>query len=241
LRRARALPSVRAAEATNALPLGKSDSISLLVTSVGHPAPKDFADRFALNVYVTAGFLRTLGVPLLCGRHLTSDDREGAAPVAVVNQAFAMRFFGGALDAIDQQVVVPGSDTPVQIVGVVANVRHFSLTAPPVSQLYRPAAQGGAVSTVLLRSAASPRAILPPLRSIVRSVDPEVAVFQVASVSELIRAASSPERLLSSVMTGFGVVALLLSSIGVYAATSASVMRRRQELRRFASEWTARS
>lgn len=229
LRRTRALPKVQDAEATNALPFGKNDTIERLVTAVGRPAPKDFADRFAVDVYVTSGYLRTLGVSILEGRHFTPEDREGSTPVAVVDEVFARRFFG-AVRAVGQRLEIAGAGAPVQIVGVVANMRDSSLTSPPEPHLYRPEAQAGVLTSFVLRSEAGTAELLPVLRSIIRSVDPEVAVYQAGSMDQLVQAASARERLLTSVMSGFGAIAVFLSAIGVYAAMSAHVLRRRHEI-----------
>jgi len=230
LQRTRALPQVVAADATNALPLGKADAIALLVSVIGHPSPKDFADRFALNVAVTPDYMRTVGVALLEGRYFTPDDTDRSAPVVIVNRTLARRYWSGK-GAVGQRLEVAGASAPLQIVGVVGNVTQFSPRSKPEPQLYRPHTQSqSSLATVVVECRNDPEEVVPLVRGIVKSVDPEVALYGVTTLEQLVRGATGRERLLSYFMSIFAAIAIALAAVGVYAAMSRYVLQRRHEI-----------
>jgi putative ABC transport system permease protein len=232
LRRTRSLPRVVAADATNALPLGKADTFALLCKVIGQPEPKDFAERFAVNVGVTENYLKTTGVALLEGRYFSAEDAAVSAPVVIVSRAFARRHWGSDTKAaIGRRLEIAGTASPAEIVGVVADVTQFSLRAKPEPQIYRPHRQAPiTLTTVVVEASGDPQDVVPLVRSVVKSLDPEVALYGVTTLDQLVRQAAGRERLLSYIMGIFASLAVTLAAIGVYAAMSRYVLQRRHEL-----------
>jgi putative ABC transport system permease protein len=186
--------------------------------------------------YVSSDYFRTLGIPLVGGRALRDDDREGRPPVAVVNETAARRFWPGE-NPVGQHVWF-GSGTgfisaeqPVEIVGVVGDVKYGLPDDPVMPDFYTSYLQFTYPDTMIIVKSAQPvAAILPALRAAVASVDPVVAVYDVRSLDERTAAALSRPRLTATVLAGFATAALLLAAVGVYGVMAYVVAGRRREL-----------
>jgi hypothetical protein len=161
--------------------------------------------------WVTAGYHRTLAIPLRGGRYFTDDDREVSEAVVILSEAAARMLFGGE-DALGRIVLSEGQRR------VVANVRQASLEVSPHPEVYLPMAQGRNQSYgfVLLRTRGDPNDTLPALRTAVAQVLPGVPLRNVARLDDL-RAAQTAERRLSMLMFGlFGLLGLAISAVGIF-------------------------
>jgi putative ABC transport system permease protein len=232
LARARALPGVSEAAGVTTLPLGGGvDGFGLHVAGRPHANPESApsADRFV----VTPGYFAALRIPLVDGRLLGEEDRQGGAPVAVVNQTLARALFPAG-DAIGQQVSL-GPPTAVRrtIVGVVGDVRHHGLDRPVQYQVYVPQAQwiwAETAMTVVARGAADPAATARALCGLVREMDPAQPVTNVAPLEDVVVAATATRRFAATLLTAFAAIALFLAAVGLYGALGVLVAERRREI-----------
>jgi putative ABC transport system permease protein len=224
-----ALPGVEAAAAINYLPLSGGESISLLVVE-GHPFDEKtfFEERM-----ITPRYFAAMGIPLLGGRVFIDDDASGRPLVAIVSRSFSRRYFPGQ-DAVGKSFHYPNSypnATARTIVGVVGDVRQASLADTPAMQIYTPLWQTGANAvSVVARTSLPPDRLASSLRTLVRDLDPAVAVADVRTMSQLVSEATAERRFQTMLLTAFGVVALFLSLVGLYALMAYSVQQRTAEI-----------
>ena len=135
-------------------------------------------------------------------------------------------------DPIGQHVKIGGYDGPSRtIVGIVGDVRHQELAAPPTMQMYTPQAQlTDSYLTMVIRSGGDPSALAGEARRAIWSVASDVPVYQVAPLVDLVGASVGPRRFVMVLLELFGAVALLMTAIGVYGVISYSVAERTREI-----------
>lgn len=197
----------------------------------GHPVTKP-SDRFAQPLRsVTPGYFALLGMALVDGRDLRDTDKSDAPRVAVVNQAFASRYFADAR-AIGKHFWLGSRDQPsTEIVGVVANARTGDLTQAPTPEIYLSLWQASAFSKdLVVRTTGDPRSVVAAVSRELRAVDPTVAVEKVKTLDE-VRADSLASRIFAGqLLAGFSAVGTLLTVVGVYGVLALSVASRRREI-----------
>jgi ABC-type antimicrobial peptide transport system permease subunit len=180
--------------------------------------------------FVTAGYHRTLAIPLRTGRYFTDDDREGVEAVVILSDAAARMYFG-ADDPIGRAVVNLG-DGERRIVGVVANARQASLEVSPHPEVYLPMAQSRSQSYgfVLLHTSGDANDALPTLRAVVAQVLPRAPLRNVARLEDLL-AAQTAERRLSMLMFGlFGLLGLVISAVGIFGVIAYLVSQQTRDI-----------
>jgi putative ABC transport system permease protein len=212
--------------AATGLPMTDGSGTSYAIE--GEP-PVDPAQRpIAMFRGVSPGFLRALGIPLVRGRALTEQDRIGTLPVLIVNEAFATKHWPNG-DAISKRVVF--SSGVREIVGVVANTRDNGPDDEPPPVVYLPSLQRGyRVMTIAIRTDMEPAAAVSRLRAEVAALDPELPLFSVATLSQIVEQWDSGNRVMVKLLSVFGAFALVLAIIGVYGVVAYSVTQRTQEL-----------
>ena len=225
-RRLAALPGVEAVSMAEILPLGLSGQRRGI--EVEGYAPRQGEEmEFGTNT-VGAGYFETMGIPLVRGRGFVESDRAGAPPVAVVNEAFARRFWPGG-DAIGRRFT-SGRGGERTIVGVAKDGKYRSLGEAPEPHFYEPFAQAYSPDmTLLVRSAADPRALLPTLTGEILALDPELPI-EASTVPEHVAYALLPQRIGATVLGIFGGVAAVLAAFGLYGVMSYLVGQRTAEI-----------
>jgi putative ABC transport system permease protein len=181
----------------------------------------------------TSDYFSTLRIPILRGRAFTIADREDTAPVAIVSDAMAQKFWPNQ-DPIGRRVrPVRGSATIpwLTVVGVSGNIIHDWFNSRNAPMLYRPFRQAPSNQfTMVMRSAADPSALAQPARRALLSVDPGQPVFDLMTMRQALRDRTIGLRYVAAIMSVFGGIALILSTVGLYALLTYFVAQRRHEI-----------
>jgi hypothetical protein len=186
-------------------------------------------------MFATPDYFGTVGIPLLRGRVFTQRDDGKAKPVLVVNQAFADEYFPG--ENVIGKRIEPGATasghrtTLREIVGVVGNSKRSALSPQAIPIYYFPYKQlPWQPPPVVLRTAVPPRALESAVRNLVRTLDPQVPVYQVRSMEDLISLQIMGPRFHMLLLGSFAGIALLLMIGGLYGVMAYSVARRTREI-----------
>ncbi|MFP5237992.1 MAG: ABC transporter permease [Acidobacteriota bacterium] len=180
-------------------------------------------------------YFATLRQPVLAGREFTDSDASGRPRVAVVNMAFAKRFFGTPQNAIGRQLMEGASNHPnfdIAIVGVVGDIHHSDLRTPLGPAVYEPYLQAkhpGGVS-VYLRTAQSPELAEGAVRNVMRQLDSTLVVDGLRTMREQVIRSASDERALAMLAVGFSLLAMSLAAVGLYGVLAYSTEQRRREI-----------
>jgi putative ABC transport system permease protein len=231
LERVSAIPGVQYAAFAWGVPLTGNNWPATMEIEGQPPATKE-SEKTALPLRaVTEDYFKLMGVAMLGGREFRSSDEGKALNVAIVNQAFADRYFPRA-NAIGRKIWLNGRDKPAtEIVGEVSNGRTDDLTQAASPEVYLSLWEATAFSKhLVIRTAADPRAVLLAVERELRTVDPTAAVENPKTL-EQIRADSLASRTFAmQLLVGFSVVGSVLTLVGIYGVLSLSVASRRREL-----------
>ena len=226
----------------NALPGVRSAALSGfgLMGGMQHTGYLSSPDRpfqdgdFVRLVHVSPRYFETMGIRITAGRTLMADDRAEAPKVAVLSETAADRLFGGADRAVGRFISLEkrfDSRTALTVAGVARNVRFADPRDPFGMLVYLPLAQQPAPATaVMLRTQGDPLRFVAPVRAVLHELDPNLLVGKVTSLTDAIDSMLARERTLALLSTCFGLLALLLTSVGVYGVISYAVVRRTQEI-----------
>jgi putative ABC transport system permease protein len=239
LQRLRALPGVEAAGVANALPLGGYAGESAVRFEGEAPLPPGAAPSVPITS-VSPDYFRSLGIPLIAGRVFREDDGTHADLPVIINRSFARRFFPSQ-DALGKRVRVGAPNWPWRsVIGIVGDVRHLGLNHESEPQLYLPyaAAAGDPLAAnqsllavvVAVRSQASPLGLARPLRRQVSEADPDLPVFDVATMDQRLANSLAAPRFNTRVLGIFAGVALLLALVGVYGVIACFASQRTHEI-----------
>jgi predicted permease len=188
------------------------------------------APMLHLNI-VSPGYFETLRIPRRAGRDFTPEDREGTPPVAIVNEQLARRAWPNE-SAIGKRLRIGGDDgTWATVIGVVAGAKHFLLSEDALDQAYVSYLQRPLIFTeVVVRAEREPMSIANAVRAAIWRVDRDQPVWRVRSMDVVLSEARGGPKLTVWFTAAFGLLALVLATIGVYGVMSYAVARRTQEV-----------
>jgi hypothetical protein len=182
---------------------------------------------------VSAGFFSTFGLSAVRGRTFTSSDRSDALPTAIVNQAFVAKYFPGS-DAIGRRIRVGDSRSTapwMTIVGVVPNTYSGNPDEMRPPFIYMPLAQHPSrFLSMAVRTAAAPMSITPVVRDVVSSLNRDIPIYNVYSLTAAMERDLWFVRVFGTMFMVFGAIALFLAAVGLYAVMAFSVGRRTREV-----------
>ncbi|HXW90694.1 MAG TPA: ABC transporter permease [Terriglobales bacterium] len=231
LERVAAIPGVQYAAFAWGVPLTGNNWPATLEIEGQPPAVKE-SDKTALSLRaVTPDYFKLMGEGLLAGREFRSTDDDKAAKVAIVNQAFAHRFFPHE-SPVGRRFWLDGRDqASTDIVGEIANSRTDDLTQEASPEVYLPLWQAHAYSKhLVVRTAADPRALVLAVERELHSVDPTAAIENVKTLEQIRDESLASRSFAMQLLVGFAVVGSALTLVGIYGVLSLSVTSRRREL-----------
>jgi len=233
LRRLRSVPGVLSAGIGETVPMG-GEGESTGIRMPDHPAATQKELPFANYTIISPGYLDSVGTPILRGRDFLDSDTADSMPVALVNAAMEKKYWPGQ-GALGKQVGPASARYPLlAIVGVVPDIKHISLREETVPEMYVAYTQKPWPSMlnlrVALRTKTDPASMTASVREAIRSIDPDLPLANVATLTTLADDSMSQPRFSMLLLGSFGLLALLLASIGMYGVISYSVTQRTQEI-----------
>jgi predicted permease len=230
LERARALPGARSAAYADHLPLALEVHVSRAEVE-GRARPREEDNPEADRSAVGPGYFATLGVPVVQGRAFDERDGPSAAPVAMVNETAAKRFWPGE-PVVGKRLRFFGEDKAWRtVVGVARDGKYRTLGEEPRSFVYTSTEQGNTLERVLVVAGdGDEKALLGQVRREIDALDPNAPIFATGTMSEHLSVILFPARMGAVLLAAFGALGLILASVGLYGVVAASVARRTREI-----------
>ncbi|MGA8670181.1 MAG: FtsX-like permease family protein, partial [Terracidiphilus sp.] len=224
LARLQALPGVETVGAVNSLPLSDSEDLRMFAVD-GYP---NQINQLAEARWVTPNYFSAMRIPLIAGRLFAADEKPGAHTV-IINQSFARKYFASR-NPIGGHVSRQDDHTQWNtVVGVIGDVRNTSLEQPAEPQIYEPDMEFGG-GYIAVRATLPAKSLAVNIRTVLHSLDPNLAAGDVQTMGNLESDASAQRRFQTTLLTVFAATALSLALVGLYGLVAYSVSRRTREV-----------
>ncbi|HWI18379.1 MAG TPA: ABC transporter permease [Vicinamibacterales bacterium] len=224
--RVRALPQVTAVAAGSILPLGGLGALNDFAVEGAPPPPPEVNQEIAV-AGATPDYFTAIGAPLIRGRFFTELDQPKSAPVVLLNEAAARKWFPDQ-DPIGRRVLSGG---PREVVGIVGDVLQRSPGQPAVAQMFIPYSQRtGRTIRLIVRTNGDPLTVAGAVREQVRALDPNLPLPQATPLADVVSRSVAQPRFYTALLTLFAAVALVLSATGIFGVMSYSVAQQSKEI-----------
>jgi predicted permease len=228
--RVRQLPGVQAASWGEAIPQFSGQAVSRRLFPEGRELSQELRSLFVPFNGIWPGYFAAVGVPILKGRDFTDADREGSELVAIVNETTARMYWPGE-DVIGKKFKHRLNPQPYTVVGVARDAKYGGLASATLPHLYYPALQYYTPAMALaVRTSGDPQAVLPAVRQVIRELDATMPMPQAFTMAEVLRGNLWTARLGAMLLAVFGLLALTLTTVGVYGVMGYSVTQRTHEI-----------
>jgi putative ABC transport system permease protein len=226
--RVRALPGVAAASVATTLPL--TPGFQRSVFPEGQETTKNNQGVLVFTNIVAPGYFDAMRMSLIRGRDFNDADLKGQRAVVVINEAMAQRFWPNQ-DALGKRFRFFGAEEPRTIVGIVKTAKYVFVGEDPTPMVYSPVEQEYTpLMALIVRTTGKPEALKATVEREVRSLDPEIALTNIQTASDLLSASLTGSRVAAVLLGIFGGIALVLAAVGIYGVMSYSVNLRSQEM-----------
>jgi predicted permease len=234
----RALPGVSAAGIGKPLPLSGEQQASVFTPEGELPSlPPEAFSPIAQFTVASQGMIRALGATMLAGRDFSDADRAEGVPVVIVNESMAAWLWPGK-NAVGRRLHVggPRDRRPfpwMTVIGVMGNMKRYALTETPRPEMIVPYTQNPYLTfgtmQFVVRSNLQTAALMPEIQRAIAAADPSIPIAHPRTIDDLVATSAANARFVTRFMESFGLVALLLTIVGVYGVIAYSVQQRRQE------------
>jgi putative ABC transport system permease protein len=227
--RLESIPGVTASGGTTRLPLG-STNVSTKIGIDGRTTPPGEWPEAEFRRAVHH-FFPAMGIPVIRGRAFTDADTPASPPVVVINQTMARQMFPNE-DPVGRRIRFGSPSSPwVTIVGIVGDVRHSGLEAPPAPEVYTWYLQNPPVNPFLVvRTATDPSSIVPAVRAQLQALDKDISAYDIRPMAQVRSESVSQRRFVLLLVAAFGALALVMAAVGVYGVMALIVSERTAEI-----------
>jgi putative ABC transport system permease protein len=240
------LPGVEAVGVTTLLPAAGQDLRSTF-TPEGYVPPKDAGLNLVWPPEVMGDYFRAAGIPILRGRAFTPADTATSALVVIVNRTLAEHYWPGQ-DPIGKRLHRGSAEATalpwITVVGEIGDVKELAADVPTMNQMYLPVSQSksnvgpfaspgmlvGNGGSIVVRSQLPPEQMADALRSVIRSIDPQLPLTHVESMDRVVAEGQAPRRFNTALISSFAAAAVVLAMLGIYSVIAFSTLLRTQEM-----------
>jgi putative ABC transport system permease protein len=222
------VPGVVAAGTAVTLPIGGDDFGTVYIVE-GHPPVDAASTPHGGYQIVGPGYFAAMRIPIRSGRDVRASDTRQSEPIVLVNEALARQAWPGQ-DPLGRRLRMDERQPWSRVVGVVGDIRHLGPSVPPRPEIYQADSQNSfPFMAFVVRTSGEPYATVPSLRRAVAELDPNLPLAGLGTMDEHVERALSKPKFFSTLVTAFGLLAVMLALIGIYAMMAWSVTERQRE------------